>query len=246
MCELDVASLNLIDGSANTINPGYNILGEFRHHEIKTWMNHDGYLLIVAILDNKYSYWTSVTKVEERENNAAIFDYISRVDEENTKNFVGYYWLENAGHFLEKKSFEHLKDARGRIDLSKWYESSFVLSAEDGSIKLASGYGLSKECFEERGTYMAGDVLGLFHDLRKKCLFREASGVYGKVLDNYLQILEQEKEDPLYYEEIESLTKIIVDESYMFLSPNVELRNKYLSVCELRYMRYCFYMSAIR
>lgn len=249
MCELNVASLNLIDGSTKTVNPAYDILGKFRNHKINVLMNHDGYLVIAATLDNIYCYWASLTKVEEKEKNAAIFDYISRVDEKNTKNFVIFSGRGCEGRFLEDKSFDCLKDANNGIDFSKWYETSFVLSAGDSSVKLIYGYGMGGYVdmrINNPGDFMARDVISLFNYLRKKCLFREASGVYGKVLDNYLEILEQEKDDPMYYVEIEALTKIIEDESYMLLSPNDELRKKYVAVCELKSMRYRFHMSAIR
>ena len=250
MCELDVAGLNLIDRSATNDNPDYNILEEFRHHEITIWMNHEGYLLIVATLDKKYSYWTSVTKVDECEKNAAILDYISRVDEANPKKFVQYYWMRNPGHLLEETNcFEHLRDDKGRIDLSKWYECSFILHVDDDLIEVPSReYVLTKEDhrFEKLGVSMAGAVIGFFGALQDKCVFREASGAYGRVLDNYRKMMEQKENDPMYYEEIGPLTKIIKDESYMLLSPNDKLREKYVALVELEYHRYCRYMSAVR
>ena len=227
---MEIEGLNLVNQDT-AVMPNYELDG--RVNSIITYLNIRNELLIIGWIDNKYIYWASKTKADDRETNEQIFNRLADGVFETASQTKKA--LESIGI-----SYEELK---------RFYKERFDRGneKEPGKVwKISSGSYFKEADIQRHGRLFAYHMEGRLKYLQKKCRAREANGAYFKVLEHSLKILQKEKQDACYYEKEYELIQILEGESYLLLSKDERVRNTYFLIQQEIRSLYCMYMSAIK
>lgn len=96
--------------------------------------------------------------------------------------------------------------------------------------------------------YLALEEAGFPDILETKCRIREAGGRYFLVLQEYLRILNEDGDDPLYYmsPDVRAVSGILKQEQYLILSGDIKVREYYHAAKKKEAELYNRYMTAVR
>lgn len=128
------------------------------------------------------------------------------------------------------------------------YHDRIVQSKQPGmawSTPFGHCYGADSE---DNGKFFAHDVAGFSDVLETKCRIREAGGRYFSVLQEYLRILNEDGDDPLYYmsPDVRAISGILKQEQYLILSGDIKVREYYHAAKKKEAELYNRYMTAVR
>lgn len=203
------------------------------HRQIDFYITHDRKVIIVGTEDNNYVFWLSVSECADRETNKAVFDQIAH-EEPEIHTFM-YLALERAGYAYD--------------DLNWMYHDRITPAKEVGMVwSTPFGHYYSADQRENNGDFFASDIANLPDALQVRCKMREADGLYLPVLEKYLQILDEDGGDRLYYAkpEIREINGILGQEQYLILSENEKVRNAYHAAILKMAALYNCYMTEVR
>ncbi|MFQ9085295.1 MAG: hypothetical protein ACLR6H_00320 [Roseburia sp.] len=133
-------------------------------------------------------------------------------------------------------------------DLEWMYHDRIVQSNQPGmawSTPFGHCYGADSE---DNGKFFAHDVARVPDVLEAKCRIREAGGRYFPVLQEYLRILNEDGDDPLYYmsPDVRAISGILKQEQYLILSGDIKVREYYHAAKKKEAELYNRYMTAVR
>ena len=218
---MDISKINLVNESTK-IKANYE-LGKMGT-AISLLLNKDNDLLIVGhVDDNTVIYWVSLGKTSDREQNEAIFNHIAY------EPFEAVALKDDPDH-LWGKIFRD----------NNWYYARLNRDSQNNrSWSTPFGYYASKLI----GDAFARELASFPDVLLRKCRLREADGAYEKVLDYYLDEMAKVKDKPNGYKQVEKLIRILRQDDYLVLSPNEQIREKYICFLETKTKLYNQYMS---
>lgn len=207
-----------------TINPD--------HRQIDLYFTRDRRVLIVGTADNNYIFWLSVSACEDEAATGEAFNQITR--QKWDTHTALYLALEEAGFDYE--------------DLAWMYHDRIVQSKQPGmawSTPFGHCYGTDDA---DNGKFFAHDIAGFPDILETKCRIREAGGRYFLVLQEYLRILNEDGDDPLYYmsPDVRAVSGILKQEQYLILSGDIKVREYYHAAKKKEAELYNRYMTAVR
>lgn len=220
-----VKSFNLINENSK-VKPNYNLSDNEMYIEL--YISKEKKLCIVGRIDNNYICWCSLTNIEDKENNEKIFDYIA-----NNKFTVFSY---------EYKVFGTDKYE----EVQKWYKCRIARTSINGMLwatPFGSYYGLENR--KEHGKFFSNDIIRFYDELLQLCEFRVDGKKYVHILEDYLELLRDDREYGYYYK-MKPLISILEKESYLRISSDEKIRDLYLKCmneCSTLYNRY---MTAVR
>lgn len=219
-----IQKLNLLNKS-NNVSPNYDLSNQEVY--IKLYLSSAQEICITGALDNNYVVWCSLTKLNDKELNTKIFDYIA-----------------NNVFDLISTEYKVLGNER-YAEIRKWYVCTIRKSTLPNmywETPFNHYYGEDKE---NHGRCFSRDIQQLYNELIKKCEFRDFELRYKEILKRYIELLTKEK-DYQYYYEMKPLISILESESYLRISKDKDLRLLYLSCMEECYSLYNRYMTAVR
>jgi len=220
----EILKYNLINKD-NQVIPNYNLNNKEVYFEL--YISPEKSVCIIGKLDNNYICWCSVTKLNDKEINAEIFNYVAN-------NSFNIY------------SQECIIWGRERYnEIRNWYNCDITKSTIDGMCwrtPFGHYYGDNKD---SHGKYFASDIQSFYHELIKKCDFKINGGFYIDILKNYLNILTKDVNCGYYYE-MKPLISILECESYLRLSLDETVRDLYLKCMKECSSLYNRYMTEVR
>lgn len=222
----DIERYNLVNES-NAKHPNYDLSD--RVTSIIVYLTYLDELIIVGEIDNNYIYWMSVTKLNDTEINEKIFNRIA------TGN---YTYVSN----------EHNVVSYNQWDYSVFRNTVIIkFQRETGKYAWRTPfkhyYGSSD--IHNHGKYFAKDIISYRNKLHKQCGYREAEGNYKVILQKYKSLISNIDYDN-YYSDVEPIYDLLLNESYLRLSEDENLRNLYNECCSMCSQKYNEWMTANR
>ena len=222
---MNISELNLVNQKTK-ITPIHDLSGY--ETSITLYFSVHSDLIIIGEIDGYHICWVSSTKTYEKEKNEAIFNYIANEPISVVSN------AQNIGLLTPD-------------ELKRYYRTELKRSARKGmKWETPFGHYYSEKSVQYHGHTFAGNVETFPNLLQKRCHFREMNGSYEVILDLWLAELSNKESDPLYYRTVEPLIEIMKNESYLVLSKNDAIREKYLLLCDKARNLYNRYMDATR
>ncbi|MCK1999631.1 hypothetical protein MPH47_20805 [Psychrobacillus psychrodurans] len=219
----EILNYNLVNES-NQVIPNYDLSNKEVYFEL--YISQERTICIIGKVDNNYICWCSITKLNDKENNEEIFNYIANI---SFNIFSQEYLVLAHERYNEIKNWYKCDIARSNIDGMCW-RTPFGHYYGDDSVK------------DNHGKYFARDILHFYEELLEKCNFRINEGLYIDILNNYLYILSKD----VIYNKIKPLISILECESYLRLSPNETVRDLYLRCVKESSSLYNRYMDEVR
>lgn len=219
-----ILKYNLVNES-NQVIPNYDLSNQEIYFEL--YISPEKSVCIIGKIDNNYICWCSVTKLDDKETNAEIFNYIAN----NSFNIYSQEYV-----ILGYERYN---------EIGNWYNCDIVRSTIDGMCwrtPFGHYYGDDKD---HHGKYFARDILWFYYELLEKCDFRINEGFYIDLLNDYYHILTKDV-NYNYYRKMKPLISILECESYLRLSPNETVRDLYLKCIKECNSLYNRYMDVVR
>jgi len=221
---MDITSLNLVNQQTQ-VTPNYDLSGS--ETSIILYFNNEDDLVILGQADNNYIFWASRSKTYEKDKNEAIFNYTAN----EPFGVVSQRYMVGINYG----------------DLKRYYRADLKRSKENGMAwKTPFGHYYGLKQVNDNGRYFAQDVESFVRKLHRRCNYREANGAYEAMLDFWLGEISRIEDDALRYPSIELLVEMIKEESYLILSLNEPIREKYLLLLKKSDDMYNRYMSIVR
>lgn len=226
---MDVAQLNQVNVS-NAVEPNYT--PKNMDQKIELYFSLDEKIIIVGSADNNYIYWLSHTSVQDKETNAAIFNYVA-----NTPyKILTYLYKALQNTEITYESFQKMYHTY----LSRTYEPNMEWKTPFGHY-----YGSSQ--IKNNGKFFANDLVSLPAKLREQCKAREADGKYIHVLQWYQELLNKRSNDEIAdYYAAKPIIDILQMEKYLMFSQDVSVRNLYNDLYSQCSSLYNAYMTKVR
>lgn len=225
--ENTVKKLNLVN-SKSQVKPNYDL--SKREKYIKIQLTLDKQLIIIGVIDNNYIYWLSITKLEDKKTNRAIFNYVAKGEYESISSIDRALKQKNLDYGIMKRS----------------YGARFTNAENVGSVwKTPFGHYYSKDNIQDHGKFFARSVCYFYEEMLKKCKIRRANGLYKSLL---IQLtIDIEKIDCMAYDsEVKPIQEMLSYEGYLILSSNKDVRDLYSKCLELCNDKYNAYMTNVR
>ena len=209
----------------NIVIPNYDLSKKEVYFDL--YISLDKSVCIIGRLDNNYICWISITSLEDREINAAIFDYVAK----SNRNIYSH----------EYKAIGNEKYS----EIRNWYNCTIVRSTiEKHCWQTPFGHYYGDD-IENHGKYFARDICTLYDTELEKCELRITEGYYEKILIKYIEILTKDN-DYAYYNKMKPLISILGNESYLRLCTNKTIRELYLKCMKECSTLYNRYMTEVR
>lgn len=220
-----IEKMNQVNKSTHVV-PNYNISRKKVHAEF--YISPDRKLLMIGRIDNNYIFWLSMSTLEEKEKNAKIF---------NTIVNNSHYYVSTLAKVLGKQ-YEEVKG---------WMKGELRRTSVGGMLwQTPFGHFYGMENQEEHGRCFANDIYDYFDTQQELCNIRIANGAYEEILVSYLEILQKEDSDYMYYEQMKPLISILEQERYLILCPEEKIRNLYFECLKQVEALYNAYMTVVR
>lgn len=225
----NIQQLNLVN-QRTQVTPNYDLSNA--ETSIKIYIHADKYLIVLGVVDNNYIYWASLTKVDSKDENEAIFNYISKgyINMVSTVLIV----LRTINISMDELSTSfYCGLLKRKKPLDSGWDTPFGFSyGNDSSINL--------------GTCFAKDVDYYFLTLQKLCSYRECDRYYINILNKYYNYLKSGEDDFNHYVLAKPLIEILENEKYLVVSKNEQIRFKYIECMQQSSKLYNNYMSTVR
>ena len=230
----DVTSLNYLTPNVSVV-PNYK--PKLEHRRVDFYYADHDQVLIAGVADNNYIFWLSRTRLDDRETNKTIFDYIAQA----TPTLFGHF------DAVARKMGYSSKAIRGFYHDSLVYVGGVDPAPHDQVWRTPFGVRYIKSQEENNGTFFASGIIMLRNQLKQRCHFREAKGSYLQIMRWNLDALGETCGDPVEdYESKRQLIDLIHQERYLLCSENEEVRSLYLQLDARCSDMYNAYMSIVR
>ena len=222
--KIKALSYNLVNES-NKENPNYDLSNKDIYFDI--YISPEKELCIIGAMDSNYICWGSITKLDDREINSEIFNYIA-------SNKFSIYSSESRVLGSEKY-----------CEMRNWYRCYIIKSNEKGMLWETPFGHFYGDNAQNKGDFFARDIVSFYDELITLCNFRISNEDYIVILRKYLLLLSKE-EEYIYYFKMKPLISILECEQYLKLSKNEIVKSLYLECMKQSDVLYGKYMNVAR
>lgn len=203
----------------NAVLPNYDISD--REISFDVYISADQQVCILGTVDNNYICWCSITTVDDIEENAAIFNYVSN----QSISTVSSMFKVLGANYKEVSEWHRLHIEKRQYNNQNYY------------------YSPATPIYFQDSKSFALEIKRFYKQEKLKCDYRLLEHTYVILLETYKGILHTDNPDPQYYYEMKPVIRILEDESYIKLCIDSEVRKLYADCMDGARILYNRYMN---